>query len=75
MSFDKKKWRCGPNSLKKVAMWRIDPLLDKYLEKNNETTAVAMQHASKIELLLETVFSVHSVQSGYKEDNWGVPVS
>jgi hypothetical protein len=25
--------------------------------------------------LLETVFSVHSVQSGYKEDNWGVPVS
>jgi hypothetical protein len=24
-----------------------------------------------IELLLETVFSVRSVQSGYKEDNWG----
>jgi hypothetical protein len=28
-----------------------------------------------IELLLETVFSTRSVQSGYKEDNWGDPVS
>jgi hypothetical protein len=24
-----------------------------------------------VELLLETVFSTGSVQSGYKEDNWG----
>jgi hypothetical protein len=27
------------------------------------------------ELLLETVFSTRSVQSGYKEDNWGNLVS
>jgi hypothetical protein len=27
------------------------------------------------ELLLETVFSTRSVQNGYKEDNWGDPVS
>jgi hypothetical protein len=43
-----------------------------------------MQHVSKhvsgatnshtIELLLERVFSTQSVQSGYKEDNWGDPV-
>jgi hypothetical protein len=26
-------------------------------------------------LLLETVFSTHSAQKGYKEDNWGDPVS
>jgi methylglyoxal synthase len=28
-----------------------------------------------IELLLKTVFSTQSVQRGYKEDNWGKPVS
>jgi hypothetical protein len=28
-----------------------------------------------IELLLETVFSTRSVQSGYEEDNWGDAVS
>jgi hypothetical protein len=28
-----------------------------------------------IEIMLETVFSTRSVQSGYKEDNWGDPVS
>jgi hypothetical protein len=28
-----------------------------------------------IELLFEMVFSTCSVQSGYKEDNWGDPVS
>jgi hypothetical protein len=28
-----------------------------------------------IEILLETVFSTRSVQSGFKEDNWGDPVS
>jgi hypothetical protein len=33
------------------------------------------QHASTIiELLLETVFYIRSVQSGYKEDSWGNPV-
>jgi hypothetical protein len=55
-------------------MWCIDLLLGKNLETNSKTTAVAMQehgkHASTtIELLLETVFSARSVQSGYKEDN------
>jgi hypothetical protein len=59
-------------------MWRIDPLLGKDLE-TNDMTAVAMQwrgnHASTIELLLETVFSTRSVQRVYKEDNWGNPVS
>jgi hypothetical protein len=28
-----------------------------------------------IELLLETVFPTRSVERGYKEDNWGDPVS
>jgi hypothetical protein len=27
-----------------------------------------------IEVLLETVFSIRSLQSGYKEDKWGDPV-
>jgi hypothetical protein len=36
--------------------------------------AATITHAT-IELLLETVFSVQSVQRGYKEDNWGDPVS
>jgi hypothetical protein len=35
----------------------------------------AMNTQTIIELLLETVFSIQSVQSGYKEDNWGDPVS
>jgi hypothetical protein len=47
---------------------------------NNKTTAVAMQRHSKhasttIELLLEMVFCTQSMQRGYKEDNWGDPVS
>jgi hypothetical protein len=42
-------------------MWRINPLLGKELETNDETTAAAMQrrrkHASTtIHLLLETKF-------------------
>jgi hypothetical protein len=61
-------------------LWRIDPLLGKDLEINNETTAVAMQqrgkHASTTtELLLETVFSTRSVQRAHKEENWGDLVS
>jgi hypothetical protein len=28
-----------------------------------------------MELLLETVFSIWFMQSGYKEDNWGTTVS
>jgi hypothetical protein len=60
--------------------WRIDPLLGKDLETNNETTGVAMQrygkHASTtIELRFETLFSTHSVQRGYLEDDWCDPVS
>jgi hypothetical protein len=54
---------------------RIDLYLGKNLE-TNVTKAVALQrigkHASTtIELLLETVFSIRPVQSGYKEENWG----
>jgi hypothetical protein len=60
-------------------MWRIDSLLGKDLETNNET-AVAMQrrgkHASTtIELLLETAFSMCSLPRSYLEDNWGDPIS
>jgi hypothetical protein len=52
---------------------RIDLLLGKDPETNNETT-VAMQwrgkHASTtIELLLETVFSTQSMLRSYIEDN------
>jgi hypothetical protein len=36
--------------------------------------AATNMHAT-IEVLLVTVFSIWSVQSGYKEDNWGNPVS
>jgi hypothetical protein len=48
-------------------MWRIDLLLGKDLETNNETTAVAMHQRGKhtsttVELLLETVFSTRCVQ-------------
>jgi hypothetical protein len=35
----------------------------------------AMNKHATIQLLFETVFSARSVQSGYKEDNWGDPVS
>jgi hypothetical protein len=59
-------------------MWSVDLLLSKHLETNSKTVAIAMQqhgkHTSKtIELLLQTVFSARSVQSGYKEDNLGGP--
>jgi hypothetical protein len=58
-----------------IILWCTDPLLGKYLETNNETTAIAMQlpgkHASTtIVLLSETVFRTWSVQRGYKEDSW-----
>jgi hypothetical protein len=50
-----------------MILWRIDPLLGKDLETNNETTTVAMQQrgkhvSTKIEVLLETAFSTRSVQ-------------
>jgi hypothetical protein len=35
----------------------------------------AMNTHATIELLFETVFSIRSVQIGYKEDSWGDPVS
>jgi hypothetical protein len=43
-----------------ILLWRIDQLLDKDLETNNQTTAVAMQQRGKrapttIVLLLETM--------------------
>jgi hypothetical protein len=60
-------------------MWRIEPLLGKDQEKNNETTVVVTQrcdkHASTTELLLENVFSTRSVQRVCKEENLVVPVS
>jgi hypothetical protein len=41
----------------------------------NNIRAIARQPSmTTIEELLETVFSVRSVQNGYKEDNWGDPV-
>jgi hypothetical protein len=51
-------------------------LLGKDLRINNKTTAIAMQqigkHASTtVGLLLETMFSSLSVQSGFKEENCG----
>jgi hypothetical protein len=55
-----------------MLLWRIDPLL------GNET-AVAMQRSGKdastaIELLLEMVFSMCSVQRSYLEDNRSDPI-
>jgi hypothetical protein len=63
-----------------MLLWGIDPLPGKDLERNNETTTVAMQrrckHASTTtNLRLEKVFSSRSVQSGYKENNWGDPMN
>jgi hypothetical protein len=50
-------------------LWCTESLLGKYLETNNETTAVAMQRRSKhasisTEFLLQTVFSTQFVQRG-----------
>jgi hypothetical protein len=61
-------------------LWRIDTLLGKDFETNNETTVVSMQRHGKlasttIDLLLETVVSTRSLQRDYKEDSWGYPVS
>jgi hypothetical protein len=63
-----------------LLLWRIDTLLGKDFETNNETTVVATQrhgkHASTtIDLLLETVVSNRSLQRDYKEDSWGCPAS
>jgi hypothetical protein len=61
-------------------LWRIDPLLGKYLETNKETTTVAMKRRCKhtstaIELPMETMFSTWFVQRNYIEDNCGDPVT
>jgi hypothetical protein len=61
----------------RLILWRIDPLQSKDLEINNKTTAVTTQrrdkHAlTKIELLLEKVFSVWFTPRNYLEDNCGV---
>jgi hypothetical protein len=55
-------------------LWRIDPLVGKDLETDNDTTAASMQRRGKyasvtMEFLLEKVFSNPSVQRGYKEGN------
>jgi hypothetical protein len=67
-------------------MWRTDPLLGKDLETNEyslrysvgeyKKTAVCKQRIGKyapttVSLLLEMVFSIRSVQSGYEEEIWG----
>jgi hypothetical protein len=36
---------------------------------------IGKQASTTTALLLETVFSIRSVQSGYKKDNWDNPVS
>jgi hypothetical protein len=70
-----------PPTLKiQTILWRIDPLLGKGLETNNETAAVAMQrhgkHASTTrELPLNTVFAAWSVSKSYLEENWVDPVN
>jgi hypothetical protein len=70
-------------------LWRIDPLLGKDLETDNETTAIAMQQYGKhtstaIELLLEMVlcysmlFSCNSWTAAMKVgvfSMWSVPRS
>jgi hypothetical protein len=60
----------------------VEPEKQPLLTNGPETTFVSRQRLGKhvpgvtdthatIEVLLETVFSTRSVQSGYKEDNWG----
>jgi hypothetical protein len=53
-------------------LWRIDPLLGKDLETNNETTTVAMQRYSKNSSKTIEVFSAWSVPRSYLE-NVGYP--
>jgi hypothetical protein len=46
-----------------------------YRQQIGKHVPAAKNTHTTIELLLETVFSNRSVQSDYKEDNWGDPVS
>jgi hypothetical protein len=48
------------------------PVSNKLIGKH---VPAATNTQATIELLLETVFSTRSMQRGYKEDNWGGPVS
>jgi hypothetical protein len=51
-------------------------LCNQFLDKRLVNTFLQQQiRTQQLELLLETVFSTRSMQSGYKEDNWGDPVS
>lgn len=53
----------------------MQPVLRQQISKH---ISMAMNTNTTIELLLETVFSIPSMQSGYKEykeDNWGNPFS
>jgi hypothetical protein len=45
------------------------------MQRISKHVPAAMSTHATIELLLETVFSTGSMQRGYKEDNWGNPVS
>jgi hypothetical protein len=44
-------------------------------DKQRKHFPAATNTNATMELLLETVFSARSVQRGYKEGNWGDPVS
>jgi hypothetical protein len=46
-----------------------------YRQQIGKHVPAAMITHITIELLLETVFITRSVQSGYKEDNWGDPIN
>jgi hypothetical protein len=50
----------------------MQPISGQQISKH--VPAATNMHTT-IELLLETVFSARSMQSGYKEDSWGEPVS
>jgi hypothetical protein len=66
-----KRWLCKQQPLLGNARYKH--------ARNNKITVtqpvsrqrMGKQASTTIEWLLETVFSVRSVQSGYKEDNWG----
>jgi hypothetical protein len=61
-----------------VAMQQADKSSDKHTvsrQRIGKHVPAATNTHTTIVLLLETVFYTRSVQSGYKEENWGDPVS
>jgi hypothetical protein len=60
-------------------LWRVDPLpsgdlvnRSRYLVTAGKLSGLSLGNVTTIEELLERKFSVRSLQSGYKEDNWGI---